>query len=203
MKKAVVYIHGKGGNAGEAERYRPLFPECDVIGFDYRSDTPWEAKKEFSSYFEEIGRTYEKIILVANSIGAYFAMNALQNKKIGKAYFISPIVDMERLISDMMAQSGVTEEELREKKRVKTPFGETLSWEYLAYVRENPIFWDVPTKILYGEKDETTSFATVCSFSERIGAKLDVMKGGEHWFHTEEQMKYLDGWIKNHEEYDD
>jgi len=23
------------------------------------------------------------------------------------------------------------------------------------------------------------------------------MKNGEHWFHTEEQMKFLDNWIKN------
>ena len=37
MKKLVVYIHGKGGNAGEAEHYKPIFKDCDVIGFDYFS----------------------------------------------------------------------------------------------------------------------------------------------------------------------
>ena len=26
-------------------------------------------------------------------------------------------------------------------------------------------------------------------------ATLTVMKGGEHWFHTEEEMKFLDEWI--------
>ncbi len=25
---------------------------------------------------------------------------------------------------------------------------------------------------------------------------LTIMKNGEHWFHTEEQMKFLDSWIK-------
>jgi len=25
---------------------------------------------------------------------------------------------------------------------------------------------------------------------------LTVMKGGEHWFHTKEQMAFLDAWIK-------
>ena len=25
---------------------------------------------------------------------------------------------------------------------------------------------------------------------------LTVMEGGEHWFHTEEQMRFLDEWIR-------
>ena len=37
MKKLVLYIHGKGGCAGESEHYKPLFPECDVIGLDYQT----------------------------------------------------------------------------------------------------------------------------------------------------------------------
>ncbi len=31
--------------------------------------------------------------------------------------------------------------------------GETLSWEYLCYVRNHPVNWSVPTYILYGDKD--------------------------------------------------
>ena len=50
MKTVVIYIHGKGGSAEEAEHYRPLFPDCDVIGFDYKSRTPWEAKEEFPTF---------------------------------------------------------------------------------------------------------------------------------------------------------
>ena len=37
MKKLVLYIHGKGGCAGESEHYKPLFPECDVVGLDYQT----------------------------------------------------------------------------------------------------------------------------------------------------------------------
>ena len=33
-------------------------------------------------------------------------------------------------------------------------------------------------------------------FARRIGASLTVMEDGEHWFHTDEQMRFLDGWIK-------
>ena len=35
MDKAILYIHGKGGNPKEAEYYKALFEEYDVIGFDY------------------------------------------------------------------------------------------------------------------------------------------------------------------------
>ena len=31
----VIYIHGKGGSPNEAERYKKIFPDCDVIGLDY------------------------------------------------------------------------------------------------------------------------------------------------------------------------
>lgn len=47
MDKAVIYIHGKGGNAEEAIHYKPLFSDCDVIGLDYTEQFPWEAKEEF------------------------------------------------------------------------------------------------------------------------------------------------------------
>lgn len=102
---------------------------------------------------------------------------------------------MEKLISDMMAWAHVTEKELRAKKEIPTDFGETLSWEYLCYVREHPIIWNVPTHILYGEKDHLTSYETISAFAEKNRAALTVMPGGEHWFHTEEQMKFLDNWI--------
>ena len=97
----------------------------------------------------------------------------------------------------MMLRSDVTESELQSKKEILTPSGETLSWEYLCYVRENPIEWHIPTYILYGEKDNLTSKETVTKFAEQIGAELTVMKDGEHWFHTDEQMRFLDDWIRN------
>ena len=195
MKKAIVYIHGKGGNAEEADHYRPLFPDCDVIGFSYKSQTPWEAREEFAAYLEELRRQYDAVSLIAVSIGAYFAMSAAMGGMIENAYLISPIVDMEQLICDMMRWANVTESELREKGEIETPFGETLSWEYLSYVRAHPIAWRVPTHILYAENDHLTSRQTITAFSEKIGASLHIMAGGEHWFHTKEQMAYLDAWI--------
>lgn len=124
-KNIVIYVHGKGGSAEEAEHYKPLFPDSEIIGFDYRAQTPWEEKQE-----------------------------------------------------------------------IPTNFGETLSWRYLCYVRERPVTWNIPTRILYGEHDDLTSMETVSAFAKETGAELTVMPGGEHWFHTEEQMRFLDAWIK-------
>lgn len=197
MKKAVLYLHGKGGNAGEAEHYRPFFAGCDVVGMDYKSELPWETKNEILDEYERLTKEYSSVIVVANSIGAYFTMNALQGKSVERAFFISPIVDMERLITDMMTWANVTESELREKQEIITPFGETLSWKYLCYVRENPIVWKVTTDILYAENDNLTAFQTVSDFANRTNASLTVMSGGEHWFHTEEQMNFLDEWLIN------
>ena len=190
--KAVIYIHGKGGSAAEAVHYKNLLKDCDVFGLEYKASTPWEASEEFPEKFKEIADKYDSVMLIANSIGAFFAMNALSDKKIEKAFFVSPVVDMERLICDMMTWSGVSEKELEEKGIIPTDFGEVLSWDYLCYVRENPIEWNVPTKILYGENDNLTSLETVSEFAEKIGAELVVMPDGEHWFHTDEQMRFLD-----------
>ena len=197
MKNITVYIHGQGGNAAEAEHYKPLFKESDVVGFDYASRTPWEAKNEFPKYFEAITADFDKVTLIANSIGAFFAMSSLQTAKLDRALLISPIVDLEKLICDMMGWAGVTESELRSRREIPTDFGETLSWEYLCYVRNNPIKWDVRTDILYGEHDNMTSFETVTAFADKTGASLTVMKDGEHWFHTPPQIAFLDNWIKS------
>ena len=155
MKRLIVYVHGKGGSAQEAEHYKSLFPKDEVIGFDYRSQTPWQAKKEFFAFFTEQRGRCEHLTLVANSIGAFFALSSLDETLVDRAYFISPILDMEILICNMMQWSGVTEQELA-----------------------------------------LTSIETVSAFAKQHHAGLTVMPGGEHWFHTEEQMQFLDHWIR-------
>ena len=197
MRKAGLYIHGKGGSAGEAAHYRPLFPDWDVIGLDYSAQTPWEAKEEFPGLFRGLCQEYDNVRVIANSIGAFFTMNALADQRIQRAFFISPVVDMEKLILDMMSWANVTEDQLRARRKIETAFGETLSWEYLCYVREHPAHWTVPTHILYGDKDNLATLETVSAFAKQTGATLTVMKDGEHWFHTPEQMGFLDEWISN------
>ena len=196
MKDLIVYVHGKGGSAQEAEHYKSLFPKDEVIGLDYRSQTPWDAKIEFRTFFAEKKKQCKHLTLIANSIGAYFSLSSLDETLVDNALFISPVVDMENLICTMMQWSNVTEHDLAEKQEITTDFGETLSWEYLCYVRKHPIIWNVPTCILYGEHDNLTSIETVSAFAKQHHADLTVMPGGEHWFHTEEQMQFLDRWLR-------
>ncbi|MBO4330622.1 MAG: alpha/beta hydrolase [Oscillospiraceae bacterium] len=195
-RDAVLYVHGRGGSAKEAEHYAPLFPSCAVIGLDYAGQTPWEAGAEIRAALTGLKAKYDRVTLIANSIGAFFSMNAGIGGDLDRAFFISPVVDMEKLITGMMAAFGVTEAELREKGVISTPFGEELSWEYLRYVREHPVEWNVPTEILYGSADDITPFDTIDAFAKAHRSGLTVMENGEHWFHTEEQVRFLDDWIK-------
>ena len=195
MTNALLYIHGKGGNAEEAEQFKRYCEGYDVYGVDLKELTPWRAEKPIREAFEKLQTKHESVSILANSLGAYFAMLALQSRPVKKAFFISPILDMERLILDMMAWARVTESELEEKKEIATEFGETLSWEYLSYVRSHPIQWSVPTAILYAEGDHMTARTTVDAFVITHDAQLTVMPGGEHWFHTPEQLEFLGEWL--------
>ena len=191
--KIILYVHGMGGSPREAERYRDICAGFDVIGVEYDGSFPANA-------MNDIRRAYDnargKIYVLANSIGAYFSMLALQGCEVEKALFISPILDMERVILDMMSRAGVSEADLRGKGEIVAASGEVLSWEYLRFVRKNPIAWSVPTEILYAGNDVITSRQTVNDFVRGHDAGLTVMENGEHWFHTEEQLAFLDEWIR-------
>mgnify|MGYP002622361590 CR=1 FL=1 len=190
--KQIIYIHGKDGSAAESEHYKKFFPSDEVIGFDYKAENIFDAVTEFQNFFN----LRDKVIIIANSIGAFYAMHALSEKNVDAAFFISPVVDMEKLILEMMTRANVTEKNLRDAKEIVTESGEILSWKRLCYVRENPINWKVSTNILYGDKDFLTSLETMKNFAAKIGASLTIMQGGEHWFHTPEQMNFLDNWLE-------
>lgn len=86
-----------------------------MVGLDYKAQTPWQAVQEFNSFFDDFSSSHHDIQIIANSIGAYFSLFAFPQRKIRKAWFISPVVNMERLILDMMSWAGVTEQQLQER----------------------------------------------------------------------------------------
>lgn len=196
MRQAILYVHGKGGSAAEAEQYRKSCPGFDLLGVDYQGELPWMVEPQIAAAYDGARQRYDRISILANSIGAYFAMLALQNRELDKALFVSPILDMERLILDMMGRARVSEQMLQERGEVPTRFGETLSWKYLCFVREHPITWKVPTEILYAGGDSLVSRLDVERFAAVHSAGLTVMEDGEHWFHTEAQLAFLDGWLE-------
>lgn len=137
--------------------------------------------------------------LFACSMGAYFSLLAYKNESIRKALFLSPVVNMERIIDNMMMAFNITKESLHREMTIETPIGQKLYWDYYCYVKENPInIWSIDTNILYGAKDELCEFETIYDFVKKYDCGLEVMDTGEHYFHTEEQLNVLKNWIKKH-----
>ena len=95
----------------------------------------------------------------------------------------------------MISWAGTSELELEGKKIIPVDFGDDLSWDYLIYVRNNRISWQVPTEILYGSTDNLQSIETIRAFAMVNRSGLTIMQGGEHWFHIDEQMEFLDNWV--------
>ena len=195
LKQAILYLHGKGGSAEEAAQYQKNCAGWDVIGVEYTA-LPWVGRDQILAAYREVREGYDRVALLANSLGAYFAMLALQDCALEKALLISPVLDMEGLILTMMGWAHVTEEALRERGEIPTDFGETLSWEYLTYVRDHPVCWRVPTEILCAGVDPLVPRPVVDGFVQTHRAGLTVMEDGEHWFHTDAQLAFLDRWMQ-------
>ena len=189
----------KVGSYLEAEQFKNICLDFDVFGVDYNDYFPWIVKNKIMEVYDKISEKYDYIYVLANSIGAYFTMHTLQNFKIEKALFISPILDMEQLIIDMMSWANVSEKELSERKEIPTDFWRNIIVRGMSilFVRANPINWKTPTEILYAGYDNLTSRQTKANkFIDRHCANLTVMNDGEHWFHTDEQIFFRDNWLR-------
>ena len=119
---------------------------------------------------------------------------------IQTAFFISPIVDMDKLITNMMKWANVTEQELELKGVIHTDFGEDLSWEYLIYVRNHPIAWNVPTQILYGSKDHLMSIDAVTDFTNKHNASLTIMEISFQFHHVQMDGAHAGRFLANLQE---
>lgn len=153
--------------------------------------------KELKRILEYASERATEIDLFGCSMGAYFSLLAYKNEKIGHALFLSPVTDMERIIHNIMKMCGVTEEEFCRKQVIENPV-ETLYWDYYCYVKEHPVTtWDCPTFILYGEHDNLCELERVQAFASRFQCSLEIQKGGEHWFHTPEQLIFFRDWVRD------
>lgn len=200
-----LFLHGQMGCKEEAEAFaRAACPKgYQVLSIDLPAHgarqnrgeelLPWTAVPDIQTALAWARDRWKTISLRANSIGAYFAMLAFDAPD--RALLVSPILDMEGLILTMMDWAGVTEHRLQEQGEIATQFGQTLSWKYLCWVREHPVCrWTCPVRILYGSGDNMTPRRTVEAFARRHDAALTVMEGGEHWFHTPQQLEVLRKW---------
>lgn len=139
------------------------------------------------------------ISIFACSMGAYFSLLAYFDLPIKQCLFLSPVINMERIINNMMTWFGISEARLKTEKEIETPIGQVLDWDYYCYVKSHPVReWDKLTSILYGSKDELSEFAVVSSFAEQYNCNLVIMADGEHYFHTDVQLEFFRQWLKDH-----
>lgn len=204
-EQGYLFLHGQMGCKEEAEAFaRVVCPKgYQVLSMDLPAHgerqnrgeelLPWTAVPDIQAALDWAKHRWKTVSLRANSIGAYFAMLAFEAPS--RALLVSPVLDMERLILTMMGWAGATEEQLHREGEIPASFGQTLSWKYLCWVREHPVcHWGCPIRILYGSRDNMTSPQTMDEFVRHHDAKLTVMEGGEHWFHTPEQLAVLRKW---------
>lgn len=204
-----LYIHGKNGNKEEVEQFADIFIEKGLQIFsidlpehgDRKEEKialePWNVVPELQMIMNYLKENWNRVYIIGNSIGCWFSLLAFQDESIEKGLFIAPILNMEQLIKNMMKWASVTENELKNKKKIETSFGETLSWEYYNYTRDNPIdIWNVATKILYPEKDSMTDIEVMKKFVEKFSSQLTVLHGAEHYIHKPKEIEFLRDWLK-------
>jgi len=206
-KRGFLFVHGQGGSrleggafASRAEAAGWQVLSLDLPGHGLRQGTgeeltPGAAAPELRRAMAFARERWEEVSLRATSIGAYCSMLAFQDAPPAESLFLSPVVDMEALILRMMAWAGVDEPRLEREKEIPTDFGQTLSWRYLTCVREHPIRrWPGPTAVLWAEGDELIPREDIDGFRRRFPCRLTVYPGGEHWFHTPEQLAVVEEW---------
>lgn len=188
-----------------------LAEEATARGYGVLSfDLPQHGEREYetepcmvSSCVSELAEVYRfaretarEVSLFGCSMGVYFSLLAFADVPIARAWFLSPVTDMERIIQNMMVACNISEETLEELQTIQTPY-ETLYWDYYRYVKEHPIVsWPHPTRILRGEDDSLSELASVADFASRFHCVLTEQPGGEHWFHTAEELDYFRHWLR-------
>jgi esterase/lipase len=116
-----LYVHGKHSSKEEAERFANIATKSgyQVLSFDLpehgeraNEQYPCTAQNgvhDLNAIYSFIKNKYNSISLYACSLGAYFSLVAYQNTRFDKCLFLSPILDMERLIQNMMKWSNIYE----------------------------------------------------------------------------------------------
>lgn len=147
---------------------------------------------------EYVHKHYFHIELFACSLGAYFSMMAYKDEDIKRCFFLSPVLNMQRIIENMMEWFHIDELMLYKQKEIATPIGQTLHYDYYCYVKENNVIWNHPTYILYGNRDDMCKYDILDMFVKTHHCELTIMEDGEYFFHTLNQFEFYRQWLKTH-----
>ncbi|MCT4687017.1 alpha/beta hydrolase [Vallitalea sp.] len=214
-KKSHVFIAVHGNMSDKEDTVIKLLAETavkkdyQVLSFDLaqhgerkEENTPCKVQfcvQDLKKIIFYAKQKWENISLFACSMGAYFSLLAYKEEQLEQCLFLAPVVDMGRIISNMMMWFGITPEILQKEKEIETPIGQVLYWDYYSYVKDHPVdIWDIATAILYGAKDDLCEFETIENFAKIFQCEIEIMQEGEHYFHTNEQLDVYKDWLNKY-----
>lgn len=207
--KVLVCVHGKMASKDVFHDLAEIAQEkgYQTLSFDLprhgermeeaaRCDV-WNGIPDLNAVADYAFRRWKKVALYACSLGAYFSLQAYQERLFEKCLFQSPVVDMEYLVEQMMLWFDVTEERLHKEGEIDTPI-DSLRWDYWQYIRSHPVEkWSIPTHILFAGKDNLQTLGIMHRFVERFGATVRVAKDSEHPFMEAGDGEIVSRWLRD------
>lgn len=210
-KKVAIAVHGNMSNKEDTVvtffAAKAVEKRIQVISFDLPKHgerlnndyqcTPENCISDLRKIYEFAYSEGSEISIFGCSIGAYFSLLAYCKHEIKQSLFISPVVNMERILKNMMEGFNISEELLKSEKKIKLPIGETLDWDYYTFVCQNPIDfeWNTPIDILYGLKDNICGKEDIEDFAKKNNAVIKIDDDGEHYYHTNEHLETINNWL--------
>lgn len=206
--RAVVGVHGKFAN-----KFDPIMALCgeviasqgdQLITFDLPTHGDRNDDKKFNAMaaspevlaFTQLARSQStEVSLLANSIGAYFSLCDTPAGTFKHAWLVSPLIDLEYYIRDVMAEYLVTEEQLAAETVIDTPRA-VLEWSYLRFVQEHPPRLDIPCWIIRGDQDEMVPLNAISRFLKTPGCELVQIEGGRHFLGQLPYLNTVITWFK-------
>ena len=177
--RVFLFVPGMHGRKEEALDFAEVaVPKgYQVMGIDLPVERkPWEVMSLLSEFRYYLYQNWKSVSIRANSIGSWFSMLVFQEEEIARALFVSPLLDMQKYIE---AQPSRDE-------------------NYYRWTMMHPVDrWDAPTYILRPDVDLVVSEVVGRDFISQHKCQITTMPGGEHWFHTPEQVAFMRAWETN------
>ena len=206
--RAVIGVHGQLGDKRD-----PVLARCaeviashgdHLLTFDLpahgerRDGTAFTAKAasgEVRDFVQLAREEANKISLLAISVGAYAALCDTPSGTFERAWLVSPLLDLERYVRDVMSTYSVTDERLEAKTVINTPRA-SLSWPDLCFLTEHPVRLDMPSWTIRGSRDDVVPMEALSRFLSAPGAELVEIAGGPHFLGEPPYLDTVASWFE-------
>lgn len=76
---------------------------------------------EFREILSYAKKRWDEVALFAVSLGAWLGLQSFRDEKLSDCLFLSPILDMKYVISNIMRKASVSEERLKQERMIFDP----------------------------------------------------------------------------------